>query len=131
MFASNAFLATWTPRTLALLRIVAGLLFLQHATAKLFLVEGGLSEDKEIDLEHGLEMDGVEAPMIPDRFTHPVTADVEVAFEPGSKCFHLVRAKLDDEISVTRTSRLAIGRTRERTSRSSTQCRGRTDTAAA
>jgi putative oxidoreductase len=36
MFVSNTFLAAWTPRTLALLRIVAGFLFLQHATAKLF-----------------------------------------------------------------------------------------------
>jgi putative oxidoreductase len=36
MFVSNTFLAAWTPRTQSLLRIVAGFLFLQHATAKLF-----------------------------------------------------------------------------------------------
>jgi len=35
MLSTNA-LSTWAPRTQALLRIVVGFLFLQHATAKLF-----------------------------------------------------------------------------------------------
>lgn len=33
---NNPFYAVWTPRLLGLLRIVMGLLFLQHGTAKLF-----------------------------------------------------------------------------------------------
>lgn len=33
---SPALLATWTPRLLGLLRIIAGFLYLQHGTAKLF-----------------------------------------------------------------------------------------------
>lgn len=33
---NQAFFDTWTPRTLALLRIVTGYLFIQHGTAKLF-----------------------------------------------------------------------------------------------
>jgi putative oxidoreductase len=36
MFVTDALLARWTPRTQGALRIVAGFLFLQHATAKLF-----------------------------------------------------------------------------------------------
>ena len=36
MFASTGLDSTWAPRAQALLRIVAGFLFLQHATAKLF-----------------------------------------------------------------------------------------------
>lgn len=35
MTLAPAFIATWTPRALALLRIVTAFLFLQHATAKL------------------------------------------------------------------------------------------------
>ena len=33
---NQAFFDTWTPRTLALLRIVTGYLYIQHGTAKLF-----------------------------------------------------------------------------------------------
>ena len=33
---SPALLATWTPRLLGILRIIAGFLYLQHGTAKLF-----------------------------------------------------------------------------------------------
>src|SRR4029077_16300070 len=36
MLATDAFLNTWTPRAHGTLRVVAGFLFLQHATAKLF-----------------------------------------------------------------------------------------------
>jgi len=36
MVLNSAFFATWTPRALALLRIVTAFVFLQHATAKLF-----------------------------------------------------------------------------------------------
>jgi len=36
MLATDALLNTWTPRAQGALRIVAGFLFLQHATAKLF-----------------------------------------------------------------------------------------------
>lgn len=36
MLVTDALLETWTPRAQAALRIVAGFLFLQHATAKLF-----------------------------------------------------------------------------------------------
>ncbi|MGH8136637.1 MAG: DoxX family protein [Steroidobacteraceae bacterium] len=36
MLVTDALLKTWTPRAQAALRIVAGFLFLQHATAKLF-----------------------------------------------------------------------------------------------
>ena len=36
MSLSPAFYATWSPRLLGLLRIILGLLFLQHGTAKLF-----------------------------------------------------------------------------------------------
>ncbi|MES2070665.1 MAG: DoxX family protein [Pseudomonadota bacterium] len=32
----TAFASTWTPRALSLLRIIAGFMFLQHGTAKLF-----------------------------------------------------------------------------------------------
>ena len=35
-FPSPALLATWTPRLLGILRIIAGFLYLQHGTAKLF-----------------------------------------------------------------------------------------------
>lgn len=35
-FPSPAFLATWNPRLLGILRIVLGFLFIQHGTAKLF-----------------------------------------------------------------------------------------------
>ena len=34
MFANDALLTTWTPRAQAGLRILAGSLFLRHATAK-------------------------------------------------------------------------------------------------
>jgi len=36
MQPSNAFIATWTPRALGILRIVAGYLFIAHGSAKLF-----------------------------------------------------------------------------------------------
>jgi putative oxidoreductase len=36
MFVTGALMARWTPRAQGALRIVAGFLFLQHATAKLF-----------------------------------------------------------------------------------------------
>ena len=36
MLSTNALMSTWAPRAQALLRIVVGYLFLQHATAKLF-----------------------------------------------------------------------------------------------
>lgn len=36
MAATNSFANTWTPRLLAILRIAAGFLFLQHGTQKLF-----------------------------------------------------------------------------------------------
>jgi putative oxidoreductase len=36
MFMSEAFRAEWTPRVLSILRIVAGLLFLQHGLTKYF-----------------------------------------------------------------------------------------------
>ncbi|MGE5616764.1 MAG: DoxX family protein [Bacillota bacterium] len=36
MFPNQAFLDAWTPRALAVLRIVTAYLFVQHATAKLF-----------------------------------------------------------------------------------------------
>src|SRR5439155_12678720 len=88
----------------------------RHPAAELLAVECGRSEDEEVDLEHGLEMDGVEAPMFADRLAHLVAAHVEVALQTGSKRFDLVRAKLYDEIRVTGASRLAIGRTRERAS---------------
>ena len=35
-FPSPAFLATWNPRLLGLLRIIVGFLYIQHGTAKLF-----------------------------------------------------------------------------------------------
>lgn len=35
-FSSPAFLATWNPRLLGVLRIVLGFLYIQHGTAKLF-----------------------------------------------------------------------------------------------
>ena len=38
MFPDKAFVDTWTPRALALLRIVAAYLLLVHGTAKLFHV---------------------------------------------------------------------------------------------
>src|SRR3954464_7246261 len=46
MLLSNAFFATWTPRALALLRIVTAYLFLMHGTAKLLGVPHVASFDK-------------------------------------------------------------------------------------
>lgn len=41
---SEAVLAPWSPRLLSLLRIVSGLLFIQHGTAKLFGVPTSMGE---------------------------------------------------------------------------------------
>jgi putative oxidoreductase len=41
---SESFLASWSPRLLGLLRIVSGLLFIQHGTAKLFGVPTSMGE---------------------------------------------------------------------------------------
>jgi putative oxidoreductase len=49
MEISPSFLAAWTPRIQGLLRIVAGFLFLQHGTKKLFGLPGmGMSEGVQL-----------------------------------------------------------------------------------
>ena len=42
MEISKSYYAVWTPRILGILRIVTGLLFLEHGTAKLLELVGGL-----------------------------------------------------------------------------------------
>jgi len=42
MPAIDSFLATWSPRVLSILRIIVGLLFLEHGTSKAsFALHGG------------------------------------------------------------------------------------------
>jgi putative oxidoreductase len=36
MPATDSFFATWSPRVLSILRIIVGLLFLEHGTSKYF-----------------------------------------------------------------------------------------------